>query len=191
MVLHKGVLEDPVRIYGNEKLAIVTSEIPLPVEVIRTTARVLASWLHEKGVELTVSISGIPTQNRLNIETPLVFGVANSRNASEILRSKGIEVMEEGFIAGVYALILKECKKIGMPAVALLAQSFLKYPDPGAAASALISLNKITGIDMDVKVLLEKADEIRIKARDLMRQAEGAIEGMKKPTEQAIPIMYR
>ncbi len=191
MVLHKGVLRDPVRIYGNENLLVLTSEIPLPIATIQPAARVLSKWFQEKGVRLEISLSGIPVQDRVNIQTPKVYSVANSSESRDLLKKSGVEVMEEGFVAGIYALILKELTKIRLPAVALLSQAFLKYPDPGASASVIQSLNKVAGISIDVKTLLEKGDEIRVKARDLMKQAQGTISDMQKPVEQTIPIMYR
>lgn len=99
--------------------------------------------------------------------------------------------MEEGFVAGIYALLLEECTERKIPAVALLAQAFLSYPDPGAAASALLTLGKILKVKFNVQPLHEKGDEIRLKARDLMKQAQGVISGMQKGSEQEIPLMYR
>jgi uncharacterized protein len=191
MVLHDGVLRDPVRIYGNENLLLLTSEIPLPIETLNSAARTITRWFKSKNVKLAVSLSGIPVRERVEIKTPNVYSVANNPDSRDFLKNRGIDVMEEGFIAGIYAVLLKESSKIQLPAVALLSQSFLKYPDPGAAASVIQALNKLIGVSVDVKNLLEKGDEIRVKARDLMKQAEGSIADMQKPVEQGIPIMYR
>lgn len=191
MVLHSGLLRDPVRIFGNESLLVLTSEVPLPIMALNSTARVVTKWFRSKGVKLIVSLSGIPVQERVDIQKPQVYGVANNRESLDLLKSRGLEVMEEGFVAGIYALLLKECTKMQMPAVALLSQAFLKYPDPGAAASVVEALNKLIGIKVDVTNLIEKGDEIRVKARDLMKQTEGPISDMQKPVEQGIPIMYR
>jgi len=191
MVLHGGVIKNPVSIYGNDKLIVLTSEIPIPVITIYDTARVITRWFKDKGITLEVSLSGFPIQDRVNIIEPKVYAVANNKESKDILNKKEIEVMEEGFLSGAYALILKELIKYDLPAIALLSQSFLKYPDPAAAAAVILALNKIAGMDIGVKNLLEKGDEIRIKARDLMRQSEGTIGDMLKPVEQTIPIMYR
>jgi len=165
MVLHKGILTEPVRIFGNEKILVVTSEIAIPPKLIYDLADVLSDWFKEKKARLVVSLSGIPVKDRIEIDVPLVYGVGNDGKWMSILKKNSIEIMEEGFIAGIYALILKGCLKRNIPAIALLAQSFLKYPDPGAAASAILSLNKILKTDIDVKTLLEKADEVRVLHR--------------------------
>ncbi len=190
MVLHKGILTEPVRIFGNQNILLVTSEIALPPSAIYDLANKLADWFKEKNAKLVISLTGIPVQDRMEIDTPIVFGVGNSKDALNIIKKNGIETMEEGFIAGIYALLLKECSRRNIPAIAILAQSFLNYPDPGAAASAISSLNKILNMNVDVKPLLERADEIRVKARDLMKQTQGAMGAMRKTLETEIPMMY-
>lgn len=191
MVMHKGVLTDPVRILGNEKLLVVTSEIAIPPLAIYPLASVLVDWLSAKGARLVVSLTGFPEQNRLDIDKPLVFGVGNMEQSMNLLREKGVEVMSEGFIAGIYALIMKYCMVKKIPAITLMAQAFPNYPDPGAAASVLQVLNKMLGLNISVDSLLEKADEIKIKGRDLMRQTRSTLERVRKMSEQEIPLMYR
>jgi uncharacterized protein len=191
MVMHKGVLTDPVRILGNEKLLVVTSEIAIPPIVIYPLASALVDWLSAKGARLVVSLTGFPEQNRLEIDKPLVFGIGNLEQSLNLLKEKGVEVMSEGFIAGIYALIMKYCMLKKIPAITLMAQSFPNYPDPGAAASVLQVVNTILGLNVSVDSLLEKADEIKIKARDLMRQTRSALERVGKVSEQQIPLMYR
>lgn len=191
MVLHKGVLLDPVRIYGDENLIVFTSEIPLPANTIHLTTRLLSKWYKEKDVHLGVSLSGIPTKDREKIDVPKIFGVSNNVDSMKILDKQGIEVMKEGFVAGVYALILSELKKREIPSISLLSQAFLKYPDPSAAASVIDVFNKIAGTDIDTKNLILQGDEIKVKARDLMNQTQGNMGKMQKKVEQTIPIMYR
>lgn len=190
MVLHKGILTEPVRIFGDKNIILVTSEIAIPPIAIYDLADTLSNWFKEKRAKLVISLTGIPVQDRMEIDAPMVFGVGNSEDTLSILKKNKIETMEEGFIAGIYALLLKRCLKRNIPAIAILAQSFPNYPDPGAAASAISSLNKILKTDVDVKPLLEKANDIRVKARDLMKQTQGAMGAMRKPLETEIPMMY-
>lgn len=190
MVLHQGIITEPVRIFGKEDLLIITSEVAIPPLAVYPLVEALAEWLQKKGVRLLISISGYPEQSRMEIETPSVFGIASTSQAAQLLKENGIDVMEEGFIAGIYALLMKEVNKRGVPSVALLAQSFLQYPDPGAAASVILALNKVLKLNIDVKPLVEKADEIRVRTRDLMKQAQGSMAGMRKMTEREIPLMY-
>ncbi|MFN3621526.1 MAG: proteasome assembly chaperone family protein, partial [Nitrososphaerales archaeon] len=65
MVMHKGVLTDPVRILGNGKLLVVTSEIAIPPSAIYPLASVLVDWVSSKGAKIVFSLTGFPEQNRL------------------------------------------------------------------------------------------------------------------------------
>jgi len=63
--------------------------------------------------------------------------------------------------------------------------------DPEAAAAILAVLNKILGLSVDVKKLMEKGEEIRITARDLMKRTHESMSEMQKSQEHEAPMMYR
>jgi len=52
----------------------------------------------------------------------------------------------------------------------------------------LKELTKITGLRVDVSKLLEKGEEIRLKARDVMRRTQQELSNMKKTQEYDIPL---
>jgi uncharacterized protein len=70
----------------------------------------------------------------------------------------------------------------------LLAQCFYNYPDPEAAAEVLKGLAGITGVKVDIAKLLEKGEEIRVKARDVMKRTQQEMSNMKKGQEYDIPM---
>jgi uncharacterized protein len=75
-----------------------------------------------------------------------------------------------------------------IPAITLLAQCFYNYPDPEAAAEVLKELGRITGVKVNFAKLLEKGEEIRLRARDVMKRTQEEMSKMKKPQELDIPI---
>jgi len=88
-------------------------------------------------------------------------------------------------------LILKKCYDYRIDGVTLLAQSFYNYPDPEAAAAVLESLEKIAGVRVDVSELLQKGEEIRLKAKDIMRRTQEEMSKMSKSHEYEVPPLYR
>ncbi len=191
MVIHEGKLENPFKIYGNEGVVVVLSEVAIPPNAVYPLAGALADWFNGIDAKLVISITGLPAENRMDIEKPEVFAVGNNEEAIKKLKDKQMELMEEGFIAGHYAMMLRECYKRNLNAISLLAQCFPVYPDPGAAASTIESLEKFVPLGIDVGELMEKAEEIKLKARDLMRQTALSAPEMQKGVEQDMPIMYR
>lgn len=188
--VHNGIVREPFRIYGNEDLIVVTSEIAMPLASLHQLSKGLVSWYCRKSVGLVITITGMPVENRLEIENPKVFGATTDEEALDLLKRSGIAVFKEGYLAGPYALTMRECSRRKLRSLAIIAQSFLNYPDPGAAASALEALDRLTGIKIDTKPLMEKSDELRIKARDLMKQAQASMKRMGKPLEKEMPLMY-
>lgn len=128
---------------------------------------------------------------RMEIEEPAVYGVSTGDASDEILEKKDIKIFEEGFITGQDGVILRNCMEKGLPSIYLMAESHFGYPDPGAAAAVIQTMNKILDLKVDVKSLLEKEEEIRILTRDLMRRTEENMKRIQKMQEQEIPVMYR
>jgi len=190
VVIHKGDPKAPFRVYSKEKLAIITSEVPFSTATLPMLARAIVDWAKSKEVELLISVSGTAVQNRLDIENPAVYGIGASSAEKQLLGKADIEPLEEGFMVGPHALILKECQKKNIPNVVLLAQSHYQYPDPGAAASIISALNKLLNLNVDTKQLLEQAEEIRLKTRELMQRTQRSMQGMQKTQEQEFPAMY-
>jgi len=137
-----------------------------------------------------VTLSGVAVQNRLEIENPAVYGVGAWPETREFLTKSGVNLLEEGFMVGMHASIMKEALKAKVPSLILLAQSHSQYPDPGAAASIVTSLNRLLNLNVDVKGLLEQAEEIRLRMRELMQRTSKSMRGMEKAQEQELPAMY-
>ncbi len=188
VVVHRRQLKAPVRIYDRGKLACIVSEVPFPPSLIHPISRALVEWFKGKEAQLVVLLGGVAHPDRLEIKKPEVYGVASGAEAGKILENSGVKFLEEGFIAGVNALILYSCAERDITSVHLLAEAHYGYPDPGAAASIIEAVNKIAKLEIDMKPLLEKEEEIRVTARDLMKGTEEAMRAAKKVQEQ--PVMY-
>lgn len=141
-----------------------------------------------KNVKMMISLSGIPIQDRQDVKELKVFAAASSPDMLKLVQDKGVEALMEGYIVGPQAVMLQEAANAGSPALTLLAQCFYNYPDPEAAAEVLKELEKITGLKVDVAKLLEKGEEIRLRARDVMKRTQQELTKQKKTQEYDIPM---
>ena len=190
IVVHDGAPKPPLRLYQKNDVIFVVSEMPIDFNFITPIARSLVDWAESKNVELLITTSGIAVPNRLEIEVPEVYGVASSAAVRKIMEDAGIKALEEGFVAGLHAALMKESLKKRVPSLILLAQSHLKYPDPGAAASLMEALNRLVGLDVDTKALLVHEGEVRLRLRTLMQRTQENMRQVKKGQEQEIPLLY-
>lgn len=188
IVLHEGLPHSPVRIFGNHNILLAVSETALQGELIYPIMHALIDWGRSKEVKMMISISGIPVQDRQDLEELKVFAAASNPETLKTVQEKGIEILREGYMVGPQAVMLQYCSTLGLPALTLLAQCFFQYPDPEAAAKALEYLGMVTGIKVDVSKLLEKGEEIRLKARDMMKRTQQELARMRKTQEYDIPL---
>lgn len=188
IVLHEGLPHSPIRIFGNNNMLLAVSETPLAAEIIYPVMYALIDWGRSKNVKMMISLSGIPVQDRQDATELKVFAAGSSPEMLKVAESKGVEILGEGYMVGPQAVMLQQCAKLGLPALILLAQCFYNYPDPEAATEVLKGLEKITGIKTDIAKLLEKGEEIRLKARDVMKRTQQEMSGMKKGQEYDIPL---
>ncbi len=188
IVLHEGLPHSPIRIFGNNDVLLAVSETATPADTIYPIMNALIDWGKSKKVRMMISLSGIPIQERQDVQELKVFAAASDPEMLKQVREKNIEVLNEGYMVGPQAIMLQACARMGMPAITLLAQCFLNYPDPEAAAEVLKELANITGIKVDTSKLLEKGEEIRLKARDIMKRTQQEMTKMKKGQEYDIPI---
>jgi uncharacterized protein len=106
-----------------------------------------------------------------------------------LLQEKGLEILREGYRVGPQALTMRYCAEKEISAIAFLAQSYYNYPDPEAAAAAIQEVAKIADLKIDVTQLLQKGEEIRLRARDIMKRTQRELTQMKKSQEYDVPYV--
>jgi uncharacterized protein len=190
VILHNGEVKNPFRIYHGDGMILIISEVPTQPNLVNELAKAIVDWSQEKNARLVIALGAVPVPNRTSIDSPEVFSVRIGEKTADIVKKAGMKPLEEGILVGPVASLLWQCKKKNIPIISLLAQSFPDYPDPGAAAAVLESLSKIIGKKIDVKELMEKAQEIRVKTRDLMKQTGKTMQEMGKGREYEIPPLY-
>lgn len=188
IVLHEGLPHSSIRVFGNDKIMLAVSETPISAEIIYQVMDTLIEWGRSKKVKLMVSLSGMPIEDRQDAKELKVFAAASSPETLKTVKDKGIEALMEGYMVGPQAIMLMRASQIGIPAITLMAQCFLNYPDPESAAEVLKSLATMTGIKVDIAKLLEKGEEIRLKARDVMQRTQQEMTKMKKSQEYDLPV---
>ncbi|MCJ7699324.1 proteasome assembly chaperone family protein [Candidatus Bathyarchaeota archaeon] len=188
IVLHEGLPHYSMRILAGDHLLLAVSEVPIPTDTIYPIMDALIEWGRSKNVKMMISLSGLPIEERQDATELKGFAAASNPEALKIAKDNGIEVLMEGYMVGPQAVVLQRASKYGSPALALLAQCFYNYPDPEAAAEVLKELAKITGVKVNVAKLLEKGEEIRLRARDVMKRTQQEMSKMKKGQEYDIPM---
>ncbi|MCS7104672.1 MAG: PAC2 family protein [Thermofilaceae archaeon] len=166
------------------------SEVAMSPSGVYSFSRKLIEWTQAKDIDRILLIGGVPTPQRMKLEKPMVYAAGVTTDDISFLEKNGLNLFREGFVSGPYAMILKECYLKSVKGVALLAESFLNYPDPGAAAAVITVLNSITGLKVNVEPLLEQEEEIRARLRETMKRTMETMRESGKAYEFTVPAMY-
>ena len=181
IVIHQSKIKHPVRIYANSEFIVTLSEIPLPSILYRKLAETIIKWFKSKNVKIVVSIDGFSEPNRIDLKKINVFAISTDEDIKERLEKGGeAKILKEGFMTGLKAMIIQYAHENDIPALGLLAQAFYNYPDPGAAAATIEVFSRLLNVKIDPTPLLQQADEIRVKLKELMRSTASAITESRK-----------
>jgi uncharacterized protein len=168
-VFFDGKLRNPFRIHSNREgdFCVVVCEVPLRSYGIYPIASALLDWAEEKNVrELVVldgvAVRGIPKKHES-------FCVAEPEKLKDC-EEKGVKSARAGIIQGIAGAILNECLTRKIIGVAFLVPAVAFMPDPEGAASLIETLNHVYDLNINTKVLFQKAEEIKQKLKKVAQR---------------------
>ena len=168
--VYNGRPYPPVRIYGNEKLCILFSEVPLQNELWGKFSNLLIKLSREISATTLIGVTGLPNPKRQEITDLRVFSVFTDEGLKEKYAAEIVDFA--GVMAGPYASMLQYTLKNKVPSIVYLVDSYPNYPDPEAEAVIVGLIGEIIEEEIDTKNLLEKGAELRIKARQLAMETQ-------------------
>ncbi|MCE4617188.1 MAG: proteasome assembly chaperone family protein [Desulfurococcales archaeon] len=189
-VIVDGRPRPPVRVFGKDNIYAVVSEVPLPAQAFFQLADFLVEWARLRGFRHLVSVTGLGVPNRLEITKPKLYWLATSREAEELGSKLGGERFRNGIIAGPYSLLLKNSLRRRVSNLVVLAEAFMDFPDPEAASAVVEGLNRMLGLGVDLRELLESAESIKLRMKELMKSTKPVMAQMGKNLEYQGPMIY-
>lgn len=192
LTILKGAPVEPVRIYtGDQGLGVLLTDIPIPPQSVVGFSASIVEFARSRGVEYVVGLSGYGNPRRVEMEKPSLYWLASDDESTRLAGSiEGGRAAEEGIIVGPYAVIMKESVRKRIHNILLLADSFIDIPDPEAAATLVSAVSSISGVEVGVDKLLEEAELIKIRLRELMKETRSVMGRMGKGYEYRAPLMY-
>jgi uncharacterized protein len=186
--IHDGVPMFPARLYRDEKykLLIVLSEFTVPSDLIYPLSMELLAFVRKYGISRIISISGMPSTKASSD-----LYIASQDNVMvKKANSAGIKPINEGVIAGISAILMVNAAQFKIPTLNLLVEVNPQIMDPKYAEIAIEGLNKIIGINIDLKDLEEEAKVVEARIRDLMKKMKASHDTYTNAAEATGPSMY-
>jgi uncharacterized protein len=187
--IHDNKPLPPVRLYWSPKLKVFTvfAEFPMAMNLIHPLSDAIFAFLEENGISKIISIGGLPVPAPYG---KTVFVVAsNDKSLSEAVKA-GMKPVSEGVSAGVSALLLLMASKGNIPAINILIPLNEGIIDPGNAELAIVTLNKLMNLKIDIDALDKEAKAVEAKIRELLKKSQETHETYKRSVGGSGPSMY-
>ncbi len=169
----------PYEIYRHRDAVFLLTNIPFSERDSSIVPLFVAEKFH-KSFEEAILIGGLDSRRKEGDESPLKLAPTSIYLArhSDTVNKYGL--LGEGLgIVGPLAYMLSVFEARKFPAVAILPYAAVERPDPTAAAKAVEAVGEFTGLEIDVKELVEegirveqKVEELEKKIREAMRERE-------------------
>lgn len=114
-----------------------------------------------------VVLEGIPVRGIPKERKP--FCAAEPEKIKEC-EEKGMKMISAGIISGIAGSILNGCLTRKITGVAFLTPAIVFMPDPESAAVLIDTLNNVYDRRIDTEQLLEKAEEIKQKLKEVAQR---------------------
>jgi len=189
--IHGGVPMFPARLYMDKgyKIIVAMSEFVIPSASVYLLSRELLAFVRKFNISRVISISGMPSQK----PSDTIFITSPDPNIMKKSTKQGLKLIEAGVVAGVGAVLMTNAYQYNVTSMNILIEVNPQIMDPKYAELAITGLNRIIGIDIDLKDLDAEAKEVEAKIRDMLKKMKESPEHYDKSadaTSGAGPSMY-
>jgi len=175
----------PYELFQVDNFVLLTLNVPLNQEDAQEFCFKLGKWIIKKKFKEAILFGGLDSSVKRDYDSSELRVVATS----EFLRLNKVSepILEEGlYVVGPLAYLLMVFESLNFPAITVLPYATVSYPDPRAAAKAISYFEKRYGVKVDVKELIQQAEEVEKMVSEVKKQLEKL--GRKEATSKTLYI---
>lgn len=167
--IHNYMPVSPARIYASEEhdLIVIFSEFVIPAEIVYPLAQEIVKWAKEKNAKVIYSLAAIGSER----PTGIFYGIPSTQEMTDLLKSKGVELIREGATQGVSGVLIAECAWQKFPAANLMVQTSMPL-DLQGSARLLGKLSELIGVKINAQELIAEGEKIERQMKDTLRQIQ-------------------
>ena len=189
-LVQEGKPLPPLRFYAGEpichmdrcdKVVLIVSEIQVNADLTLSLADSILDWVESSGASQVMMIDSFshgPDQAHSIFDEDdsdeSMLGIGSTDSAQETLQQLGVSKLKHGVVGGMSGVMLGECRRRRIDAMAILAESGGDLangaiPDARAAARIIERLDGLLpAIKLDTEPLLKEAQRIEEQIREMM-----------------------
>lgn len=191
-VIYEGIPSPPVRVFGGKRdcapdeicneILVVMSELPIPMDMVKSMSEVLLNWCEGKKANMIVTLEGANVPLEPDQE-PNIYGVGSTEKVNEMIKNHNIEFLSEGMVGGISGVLLYEGEAAKKDVLCLMAEVNLQLPSAMGAAKMVEIISRILPeLKIDPKPLFEEAKQLEEQIMSALKTAQTL-----PPEEREVP----
>lgn len=178
--IHAGELVRPIGLYYAKDQNLLIVHVMTNIEGLEwAVADALLELSKKTAAKMIVSIEGVGAPEA-DESTHKAYFYTTDKAVKKKFETAKIDELKEGIILGVTATLL--LRNIKEKIVCVFTETHSQLPDSKSAAVTIEVLDKVLGLKVDNKPLLEQAAAFEEKIKAVMAQSQQAQEQQKKKT---------
>ena len=165
MTVENGIIYPPIRLYGNENLMVIYSEVLIPPMAVSELTDEIVKCVSDLNPKIIVNLDGITALNPKE-----VYAVSSSAEVLKSIEKENIPSLNLGLIGGMAGVITLKCGDGNIPSICLMAETPGIRPDPKGASNLIEVLNKLYNIGVNTDELIKEDEELKEKLRKLSEE---------------------
>lgn len=164
VAVHQGKVVEPLGVFYDKKFNIIILHALTSINNIEwRLEKEICKLINEVKAKKIITIEGIGSNTT---EDPNIYYLSKGK---EDFKKSNVQPLKEGIVIGISgALLLKNCTNL----LSLFAETHSALPDSRAAARMIEILDKLLGLKIDYKPLLEKAAKFESKIKTILENKE-------------------
>lgn len=178
IAIHSGKVLQPIGIFYDKKTNIVIIHIITTVQGIEwQLADVIRDLAKELNAKSVISLEGVASP--LEEESKMAsFYYSTINSHKKIFEQNSIKPLKEGIILGVTGALLLDAERL--PLTCIFAETHSAMPDSVASAKVIEIIDKLLGLNIPTKPLLEEAEKFEKKLKGILQQSKHVSEQQMK-----------
>jgi uncharacterized protein len=186
--IHKGEPVPPVRVYcsSDNKIVTIFAEFAMQLDLVAETTDAIYSFVQKNKISAIYSIGGIPIgiPTGPTSQKKSVFGISSKKSLVGMMQKAGLVPIEEGVSTGVGAMLLLRSTLDGLDNINVMVSVQPGIVDPIYAESAIVCLNKLMKLDIDITELDKEAKLVEAKIREIIDKHKESHENYKNAVDK-------
>jgi len=171
LAIHQGKIIHPIELHYNKKYnLLIVHTLNIQGEEWKVADIILDIAKVTKSREI-ISLEGVGSPMQKPTDSSRIFYYTNKPLLEKKLTKTNTEKLNEGIIMGVTSALLMKSE---VPVSAIFAETATGLPDSKAAAEVIKVLDQYLGLKIDVGPLMETAQKVEEKIKELISKSQGA-----------------